>query len=589
MGAKQNIGGKSTAGWLYDFARSEKGRYLRSILWAALGVLCGMLPYFAVAQIVILLLNGAGSFAACIPWCAAILLGHLGKTAFMNISTSLSHRATFQVLKRVRQRLSAKLARVPMGYLLDTPSGNLKNITVDKVEALENTLAHLLPEMTSNLLVPILIVVYIWTIDWRMALASLATLPVGFACYMGMMKDYAVKWKGYMDARTHMESTTVEYVNGIEVIKAFGQSAGSYGRYSAAVKRSADTVLKWMNDTQIFMGLGLAIWPSVLAFVLPIGATLAMNGTLPYPAFLTITILSLGIVGPIIGAVSFTDNLNQVGTTIEEIAGVLSQSELIRPAVDKVLAGTDIELNNVRFAYNDAEVLHGISFKVPSGSVVALVGPSGGGKSTIAKLLAGFWDVSGGNIRLGGVDQRDVPIGQWNRHIAYVSQDNYLFDVSIMENIRMGKRGADDGEVIAAAKACGCHEFIVQLENGYQTIAGGSGAHLSGGERQRIAIARAMLKNAPIVIFDEATAYTDPENEALVQAAVARLMQNKTMIVIAHRLSTITDADNILLIESGSLAAQGRHEQLLQDSKLYARMWSAHIGARDELQTEVEA
>ena len=315
MEAKRNIGGKSTTEWLYDFAQSEKGRYLKSILWAAVGVLCGMAPYFAVAQIVIMLLNGTGTFAACIPWCAVVVLGYLGKTIFMNISTSLSHRATFQVLKAVRQRLAEKLTRVPMGYLIDTPSGNLKNIMVEKVEALEGTLAHLLPEMTSNLLVPVLIVIYIWTLDWRMALAALATLPVGLVCYMGMMKDYMAKWKGYMDARNHMESTTVEYVNGIEVIKAFNQSAGSYGRYSDAVQNNANTVLKWMRDTQIYAGLGYAIWPSVLAFVLPIGVALVMNGTVQAPVFLTITILSLGIVGPIIGAVSFTDSLNQVNST----------------------------------------------------------------------------------------------------------------------------------------------------------------------------------------------------------------------------------------------------------------------------------
>ena len=589
MEATQATQEKTTPQWLYEFAEPLKKNYLRSIILAILGVLFGMAPYFAVARILILLLGGGASLAACLPWCAVMLVGYLGKTVFLSVSTSVSHKATFHVLKNARDRLTEKLTRLPMGYLLDTPSGKLKDIMVEKVESLETTLAHLLPEMTSNLFVPVCIIIYLFVLDWRMALASLITLPVGFLCYMGMMKDYAVKWKGYMDARNHMEATTVEYINGIEVIKAFGQSAGSYGRYSDAVTNNARTVLKWMKDTQIFAGLGLAIWPSVLAAVLPIGAALAMEGSLPYPVFITVIILSLGIIGPIIGAVSFTDNLNQVNATVGEIAAILTEGELTRPEAERKVEHLDLEVCDVRFAYHEAEVLHGVSLSIPAGSVNALVGPSGGGKSTIARLLAGFWDVSGGSITLGGIDQREIPLAQWNAHVAYVSQDNYLFDTSILENIRMGKAGASDDEVMATAKACGCHEFISQLERGYHTVAGGAGAHLSGGERQRIAIARAMLKNAPIIIFDEATAYTDPENEAMVQAAVAKLIAGKTMLVIAHRLSTITDADNIFLMDGGRLSASGTHTELLEKSPLYADMWRAHVGARDEMDEEEAA
>ncbi len=567
--------------WLKEFASPFKGRFILSVALAAVGVACGMLPFFAVAQIVILLLSGSASMANCIPWCVMILAGYIGKTIFANISTSLSHRATFSVLKLIRTRLSEKLTRVPMGYLLDTPSGKLKDIMVEKVESLETTLAHLLPEMTSNILIPLVIIAYLFVLDWRMALVSLITLPIGLLCYMGMTRGYAEKWKGFVDARNHMQSTTVEYINGIEVIKAFNQSAGSYGKYKDAVTNNTNTVIKWMNDTELYAGLGLAIWPSVLAAVLPIGAALVLSGTLPEPIYITVMVLSLGIVGPVIGALSFTDNMAQVGTTIGEIAGVLDQLELKRPETEKTLSGTDVVVQNISFAYNEKEVLHDVSFAIKAGTVNALVGPSGGGKSTIARLIAGFWDTTSGDIRLGGVSQKEIPFNQWNRMIAYVSQDNYLFDASVMDNIRMGKNGATDDEVIAAAKACGCHDFIAKLEHGYQTIAGGAGGHLSGGERQRIAIARAMLKNAPIIIFDEATAYTDPESEALVQSAVARLIEGKTLLVIAHRLSTITDADNILLIENGSLAAQGSHETLLSSSPLYALMWKAHQGARD--------
>lgn len=577
-----NTNGQNAMQRLGGFASPYKGAYIGSVLLAALGVACGMVPYFAAAGILTALLGGGRDIGFYILCCAAAFLGYLGKTVFANFSTSLSHKTTFRVLADIRGVLAEKLARVPMGYLSDTPSGKLKDILVEKVESLETTLAHLVPEMTANLLIPVVMILYLFILDWRMALASLITLPVGFLCYMGMMKGYQEKWGKYMNARGHMQSTIVEYVNGIEVIKAFGQSAGNYEKYQNAVQDNAGTALRWMKETQGYASAGLAVWPAVLTAVLPIGATLAMSGTLAYPVFITIMILSLGIIGPIISAVMFTDNIAQVGTTLSEIGSVLDQPELVRPAEGKTVSGNDLAVRGIHFSYHEDEILHDVSFTLPAGAVTALVGPSGGGKSTIAKLLAGFWDVSAGQIMLGGTDQREISLHDWNSKVAYVSQDNYLFDTSVMENIRMGRAGTSDGDVIAAAKACGCHDFIMGLQQGYETIAGGAGGHLSGGERQRIAIARAMLKNAPVVILDEATAYTDPENEAVVQKAVAKLVAGKTLLVIAHRLSTVTDADNILVIEKGRLAAEGTHETLLTSSPLYASMWQAHMGAQDE-------
>nr|MCR5346194.1 ABC transporter ATP-binding protein/permease [Fretibacterium sp.] len=327
----------------------------------------------------------------------------------------------------------------------------------------------------------------------------------------------------------------------------------------------------------------MVITPATLLPLLPFGVSFLMKGSVSGPDFLMLIILSLGLIPPFLVAVSYTDDINKMGTVIGEVTDILEKTELQRPdLMTENPQGTDIQLQDVHFSYRDAEVLHGIDLTVRAGTVNALVGPSGSGKSTLAKLIASFWDPDSGSITFGGVDIRNIPLDTWQKKIAYVSQDNYLFDMSIMENIRLGDPGASDKQVMEAARACGCHDFIQGLENGYQTICGGAGSHLSGGERQRISIARAMLKNAPVVILDEATAYTDPENEALVQRSIAKLVQGKTILVIAHRLSTIADADQIILINGGRVEARGTHRELLSGSGLYQKMWQAHISAKEE-------
>ena len=295
-----------------------------------------------------------------------------------------------------------------------------------------------------------------------------------------------------------------------------------------------------------------------------------------------VIILSLGIAGPLIAAMNFVDTLAQVGTTVAAVDELLMAEEQQHGDKEVLIRGTDIELSQVSFGYHeDKNILRGVSLSIPAGSMTALVGPSGSGKSTIAKLIAGFWDVKDGMVSIGGVDEKQIPLKQLYDKVAFVSQDNYLFDESVRENIRMGRLSATDREVEAAAKAAGCDAFIRRLEKGYETNVGGGGAHLSGGERQRIAIARAMLKGAPIVILDEATAYIDPENEAVIQKAIAKLVQGKTVIVIAHRLSTIKDADKIVVVEDGQIEAVGKHEDLRKTCPLYESMWKAHIGAKD--------
>ena len=568
---------------LKEFILPLKGKFLQSALLAVLGVAAGMVPYFMVSRMVIALLGGNSDmnfYVVCCLWAAG---GYIGKAVLANWSTSMSHKATFQTLREIRKKLIAKLGRVPMGYLLDNPSGKFKDTIVDRVESMETTFAHIVPEMTANLLVPVLLIIYLFTIDWRMALVSVITLPAGMMFVMAMGKSYSAKYKGAVEATKNMSNAVVEYINGIEVIKTFNQNAGSYEKYANAVNYNADYYFQWMKSCQWFMSAYTAICPATLLTVLPAGYLFYAGGSLSADAFVTVMILSLGIVGPILAASNYVDSIAMMGTIVGEVTGILDAPELIRPQEPVQLKDTHISIKQVAFSYHaeGGEVLHGIDLEFAPNTVTALVGPSGGGKSTIAKLAAGYWDVSGGDITLGGKSLKRIPQKQLAGQIAYVSQDNYLFDESIRENIRMGRKGATDEEVQAAAAAAGCDEFIRGLDQGYDTRVGTGGGQLSGGERQRITIARAMLKDAPIVILDEATAYIDPENEAILQQAVAELVKGKTLIVIAHRLSTITDADQIIVVEKGNIKAAGTHQELLAHSALYQKMWQAHIGTRE--------
>ncbi|MDO4281731.1 MAG: ABC transporter ATP-binding protein [Peptococcaceae bacterium] len=566
---------------LVEFATPHKGGYVLSVVLAILGVALGIVPYFATARMVVQLLEGNRDLSFYGTWCLISGGCFVLKAIFMGISTRASHEATFEVLSEARRTIAAKLTRVPMGYIIDTPSGQLKNGMVERIEQLEVPLAHVIPEMTSNLLVPIAIVGYLFVLDWRMALVSLVTIPVGMLCYVGMMKEYPKKYGEVVAAGNHMSATTVEYIGGIEVIKAFNQADHSYQKFTDAVHANANLILEWMKDTQKYSAIMMSVWPAALISVLPVGCLFYMNGSLSAATFITVTILSMGIAGPLVAAMFFTDDIAKIGTVMGEIDGILNQPELVRPQEKCVLDGLDITLENVRFAYNAQEVLKGINLTIPQGTMTAFIGPSGSGKSTITKLIASFWDVSGGLISIGGKSVKDIPTAQLNDLISYVSQDNYLFNDTVRNNIRMGRPDASDEEVEAIAKASGCHDFIMHLAQGYETVVGGAGGHLSGGERQRIAIARAMLKASPIVILDEATSYTDPENEAVIQDAISRLTQGKTLIVIAHRLSTITDAEQIVVVDGGEIVATGTHEELLDSCRLYEKMWAAHMDVKE--------
>lgn len=573
---------RSTASWLMELAEGKRGEYALSIVTALLGVACSLIPYFIIIKIITALVNGTAELSHCLTLCVWMALCWILRYVLHSVSTSLSHHATFQVLANTRIRMLDKLATLPLGTVLDRSSGSYKNIIVERVDSIETTLAHLLPEMTSNIVGAAAVLILLFVLDWRMGLSMLIVVPLGIICFMSMFSGYNEKFQRTVTSTKALNDTAVEYIGGIEVIKAFGQSKTSYAKFVSAAKEGADCFIDWMRGSLFGQVAGMAIFPSTLLGILPVGCLLYMRGSLSAETFLTVIVLSFGVMQPLITAFSYTDDIAQVTTIVGEVADVLSGEDMRRPEkAEKLPADNSIELKNVRFAYHDKEVLHGINLKIKPGTVNALVGPSGSGKSTIARLVASLWDVKDGSIELGGVDIRTLPLKDCTSRIAYVSQDNYLFDLSVLDNIRMGKKGASDEEVMAAAEKCGCHEFIMGLENGYQTVCGSSGGHLSGGERQRISIARAMLKDAPIVILDEATSYTDPENEAVIQSALAKLVQGKTVLVIAHRLSTIADADQIIVVNHGEIEAAGTQEELLKSCPLYKTMWEAHISVKD--------
>lgn len=573
---------KSPATILWELAKKEHSKLKTSVFIASIGVIAGIIPYIAASRILVELLKGNEDFKIYSLWLGIGLLSYILKSFLYSMALSVSHKATFSVLKDVRLRMLEKLPKMPLGEIISVPSGNFKQIIVDQVESMEKPLAHLLPEMTSNLLGSLNIFIYLLFLDWRMALLSLVSIPVGML-FMGLvMKNYAVQYEGSVKVNREMNSAIIEYVNGIEVIKTFNQDKRSYAKYKDKVIANARYFYEWMKSCQLPVSLSKNISPTTMITVLPFGWYFYISGSLSAEVFISVIILSLGIAGPLLETINFVDGLAKIGTIANSINLILEGKEQKHSDREVTIQQYNIDLQNVKFGYEEEkEILHGISLNIKEGTTVAFVGPSGSGKSTLAKLIAGYWDITEGNINIGGYNLNEIPLKQLYSLTAFVSQDNFLFNESIRENIRMGNPSASDKEVEDIAKKSGCHDFIMKMEHGYDTVVGSSGSHVSGGERQRISIARAMLKNAPIVILDEATSYIDPENEVIIKQALSKLIKDKTVIIIAHRLSTITDAEQIFLIENGKLVSYGKHDELLKGCELYRNMWNAHIGTKD--------
>ena len=569
---------------LFSFAAPCKGKMALSVFCAILSVAGGFIPFWAVYEILLAFINQNVTLNGILIWCLVGAAGYLLRVACHGISTILAHISAYTILEGIRLKIADRLMKAPLGEVMGRRIGYLKNIIMDKVEDLEPPLAHMIPELTSNLLLPVAIFIWMLVIDWRMGLAVLISPVLAMIPMFFLMRNYNSQYAAYMEANNHVNSIIIEYVEGIEVVKAFNQSTSSYEKFVNAVQSFKEFTLAWFKSTWKSMNLMMAIMPTTLLGVLPVGLLLVQNGSIS-PAELAMgIILSLSIVGPLMKATTFINEAKSMEYAVEAANELLNLSVL--PDSGKIVSipRNDIVLEHVTFSYDGSEqneVLHDVNLELPEGSFTALVGPSGGGKSTIARLIARFWDVTGGSITIGGKNVKELSIRQLSELVSFVTQDNFLFNCSLKENIRLGNPNATDEEVYAAAKAACCDEFIVRLDKGYDTPAGDAGKRLSGGEKQRIAIARAILKNAPIVILDEATAFTDPQNEDKIQKSIMALSKGKTLLVIAHRLSTIQNADQIVVLKKGRIVDCGKQEELLKRCPLYADMWKAHIGAKN--------
>ena len=566
---------------IFQFASAKKKQLSFSVILSVLSSVFGIVPYIAVAALLQSAQEGNLTMERVVLLPVTALAGFFLKHWLYAKSTLCSHKAAYEIIKNIRTAIMGKMSKVSMGTVQSKSSGEFKQLVMDDADRLEIPIAHAIPEMIASTLAPILVILYLLFIDWRMALAALATGVIGNVIYYCMLIGRGDMMTEYMAANANMNGTIVEYVNGMEVIKAFNQTASSMDRFKTSVLKVRDVTTKWYRHCWPFMSISQAVLPSSIAFVLPVGMALFSGGAVSLSELILCILLSMAIVGSLQTFLDFWESTAVVAEVQPRIQALLDMEELPEPAQPKHGDGADVELKDVHFGYGDSEVIHGISFTAKEGTVTALVGPSGSGKSTLAKLIARFWDVDAGAILVGGADIREIALPELMEQISFVSQDNFLFNMSLRDNIRIGKPDATDKEVEWAASQAGCDEFIARFPQGYDTNAGDAGARLSGGERQRIAIARAILKNAPIVILDEATAFTDPENEDKLQQSIDRLTQGKTLIVIAHRLSTIMYADQILVLEDGQITARGTHEQLLTSSETYLDMWKAHISAMD--------
>ena len=567
---------------LFAFVGESNSKMRISIFLAVLGEMFGIVPFLMVALLADELYRGTATIQRVLFFCGIAAICQLIKMLLTWRSSLMSHKISFTILKNIREAITDRMAKVPMGVMLETPTGTFKNLIVDNVAKLEDSMAHFMPELPSNIAAPLCSILLIFILDWRMGLASLITIPLGILFFAAMMRGYGPRMENYMRSANDMNSSLVEYVNGIQVIKAFNRSASSYGKYSKSVNYFHDSTMEWWSQCWFWNAAARAVLPSTLLGTLPVGAWLYMEGTLSLPVFLISLVVPLGFVAPLMKVSEAMEQVSMIKGNLEQVTAFLKTPELVRPSEPVSLGERTYQFEDVHFGYKETEVLHGISFQTRPGTMTAIVGPSGSGKSTIAKLMAGFWDVTSGSVRFGGQDIRQIPFEQLMGEISYVAQDNFLFDKSIRENIRMGNPAATDEEVEVAAKAANCHDFIMQLEQGYDTLVGDAGDHLSGGERQRITIARAMLKPASVVILDEATAYADPENEALIQQAISKLVAGKTLIVVAHRLNTIRNADQILVVANGNIAGRGTQEELLRECPIYQKMWQDYAGTIEE-------
>jgi len=567
---------------LLEIAGRKKELLLASGLLAVIHAILSLVPYVLVFYIMRELTTQTVDFELIRTYIIRAVIAAVVSMLVLFLSGILSHIAAFNILFELRRYITDKVGKMPMGYLTNRNSGALKKILSDDVERIENFIAHQIPDFVKGVTLPLITIIYLFSQDWRLAAISFVPLLVLAVLIPKMYGGKnAEQIQNYHRSLEDMNAGIVEYVRAMPVMKIFGQSAETFEKYGNAVKRFNGFVADWVKISTPGFAIFMSFTSNAMLPVLALGLYLYFQNGVTLATLLLFLILGTGYIKPLFVLSNMGMQLSIINRGVEQIDGLLHQEDLPESSTPQNPESYGIRFNDVSFAYQDQNrVLHNVSFEIPEKTITALVGPSGAGKSTIGQLLSRFWDVSEGSISIGGKDIREYPPGQLMQMVSFVFQDSFMFQQTMFENIRMGMDKSRE-EVENAAKAAQIHELILSLPRGYDTLFGQSGVHLSGGEQQRFQLARAILKDAPILILDEATAFADPENEYRIQQAFSELIKNKTVLIIAHRLSTITEADTILLFDHGKLSAQGKHPDLLQNSALYERMWNAHIRAKE--------
>ena len=567
---------------LLQIAGQRKGLLFTSCILAVLHSVLSLVPYALVFYIIKELTKRVPDFSLTYSYVSYAIGAILISMFSFFLSGVLSHIAAFNILYGLRKTLTNKVGVLPMGYLSHRNSGAFKKIISDDVERIETFVAHQIPDFVKAAALPLLTISYLFKEDWRLALISCLPLVV-LALIMPLMlgKKNQHLTEKYHHSLEELSSGIVEYVRAMPVMKIFQQSAETFEKYGKKVYTFHRFVSDWIRHSSAPFAIFMSFASNAMLPVLALGLYLYFRQGVSLPTLLLFLILGTGYMRPLFVMSNMVMQLQLIEQGVQQIDAILTQPILPEGKTSEQPQNHDICFDQVSFAYEaDRYVLEDISFTAKEGTITALVGPSGAGKSTVGQLLSRFWDVTKGRITIGGIDIREFPTEVLMRQVSFVFQDSFMFQQTMYENIRMGMDKTQD-EVIAAAKAAQLHDFIMSLPQGYETRFGQSGVHLSGGEQQRFQLARAILKDAPILVLDEATAFADPENEHKIQEAFAQLIRGKTVLVIAHRLSTITTADQIIVFEKGHINAVGTHSELLEHSPLYKRMWDAHNRAKE--------
>lgn len=561
-----------------EYAGPYKRLTMLSAFVILIAVLMSVLPFLFVYQIITPLVMGEAVDVTYIGirvlGVAACLILH---ACFYVKGLSMSHEAAFNILFRLRVSLQKRMEKLPLGEIQEKGIGSMKRMFVDDVDSIELLLAHALPEGFGNVAIPIIVYISLFAVDWKLALMSLASLPIGLLAMVVMYRIGMKDMKNYYAAGKVMNNTIVEYINGMEVVKVFNKDGESYKRFEKDITAYRDFTLSWYKACWPWMAIYNSILPCTLILTLPLGSWFVLKGYSTLADLILVMCLSLSLGVPLLKAMGFLPSLPQINYKIEMLENMFHTAPLKQTTDEFKGNGHTVVFDRVSFAYKEETVADQINLTIPQGQKTALVGESGSGKSTLAKLLVHYYDTNQGTISIGGQDICQMSLEALNTQISYVSQEQFLFNTSLMENIRIGRLSATDEEVLEAAKKAQCMEFLEKLPKGIHTLAGDSGKQLSGGQRQRIALARAILKDAPIVVLDEAMAFTDPENEEKMEAAISEVVRGKTLLVIAHRLPSVKNADQICVMSKGKIIATGRHEELIVGCEEYQKLWNASI------------